>query len=100
MASIPQPGECVYVASWWDPEAAQTLQRRYLKHVAVVERIIKASSTAGPRKQSGRAIKKDGKIKLALRYFYRPHQTFHPPSHPFYEKVCTYPIAHSLLEQL
>jgi len=91
MASIPQPGECVYVASWWDPEAAQTLQRRYLKHVAVVERIINASSTA---------IKKDGKIKLALRYFYRPHQTFHPPSHPFYEKVCTYPIAHSLLEQL
>lgn len=84
---LPKVGECVYVDIdlWWDQAATQTLQRRYLKHVAVVERI----DSGGKRGKSNKNKSNGAGIKLSLRYFYRPHQTFHPPSHAFYEKVRT-----------
>jgi hypothetical protein len=89
-------GQCVYVSEWWDAEAVHTQQRQHLKHVALVEKVVVSSAGgsngASKRKAGGAGRGKSPAVhptssKVTLRYFYRPNQTFHAPSHAFYEKV-------------
>ena len=65
-----QVGDTVHVERWWRDEDHVAQSRFGLPHVAIVTEL----------------YKEEGVAMCRLRYFYRPHQTFHPPRHRFHLK--------------